>query len=342
MFDQDDTPSETRRKNTGPQQRKPQKHVIEKGFDFETLLGQAVVFMDPHGKHTVNPRDAVVGKKVLGLFFAGNSSQEFTAKLAIFYSKMQVARTGLEVVFVSKDLDEDQFESCLRDQPWLALPLSQQEVAQKLFEKFDVSETPKLVLLSTVDGLTLTNDGHGRVLDDPEGTGFPWVDGLPPIKPILRLPSTNCFDLLLGPSLIFTDPHGKHSVSTSEVVGGKNVIGLYFSDKAHQHFTPQFSVFYSKMQVARKGLEVVFISEDKCEEDFLDHLKSMPWLALPFEAGAGAPKTPGGRALRERFGVRVLPTLVLLDANDGQTLTVEEGLGRVIEDPEGLHFPWTG
>ena len=62
-------------------------------------------------------------------------------------------------------------------------------------------------------------------------------------------------------------------------------IGLFFS--AHwcppcQNFLPILKDFYSEVNLDDKEFEVLFISTDKTEDDFKEHYKSMPWLAIPY------------------------------------------------------------
>merc|ERR1712070_494391 len=81
-----------------------------------------------------------------------------------------------------------------------------------------------------------------------------------------------------------------------------------------------------------KGLEVVFVSSDKDEEQFKDYFKEMPWLALDFEDRKLKAQLSG------MFGVRGIPALVIVD-KDGSVIT-KEGRGAVSSDPEGAKFPW--
>lgn len=70
---------------------------------------------------------------------------------------------------------------------------------------------------------------------------------------------------------------------------GKRVLGLYFS--AHwcppcRDFTPLLIEFYNKFKnsaAANSLVDIVFISSDHDEESFLEYLKQMPWLAIPYE-----------------------------------------------------------
>jgi len=64
------------------------------------------------------------------------------------------------------------------------------------------------------------------------------------------------------------------------------------------------------------GIEVVFVSSDRSDEEFSEYHSEMPWLAVPFADRAR--KT----SLGEKYGVRGIPTLVVVDA-DGNLVTTE-------------------
>ena len=141
------------------------------------------------------------------------------------------------------------------------------------------------------------------------------------------------------------------------------MVGLYFSGHwcpPCATFTPQLVEAYEKTRAAQPGtFEVVLVSCDRSTADFEAYFKTMPWLALPYEATAAAGGggggegggSPGGgpgsksegaaspkQALMRRYGVKGIPALVLVDAQTG-LLVNESGREAVMEDPAG--FPWT-
>mmetsp|Transcript_6390 Transcript_6390/g.9544 ORF Transcript_6390/g.9544 Transcript_6390/m.9544 type:complete len:117 (-) Transcript_6390:2042-2392(-) len=75
------------------------------------------------------------------------------------------------------------------------------------------------------------------------------------------------------------------TICVDEALKEKDVLGLYFSASwcgPCQGFTPQLSTFY-KAYSENKKFEIVFVSSDKDEVQFVEYFKKMPWLALPFE-----------------------------------------------------------
>lgn len=123
-------------------------------------------------------------------------------------------------------------------------------------------------------------------------------------------------------------------VKTSEALGGKGAIALYFS--AHwcppcRGFTPKFAEWYKK-NLKAKGLEVVFISSDKDEAAFEKYYGEQPWLALPYS------DRDRKNSLSKKFKVQGIPSVVILDGEGN--LINKEGRGAVSSDPKGEKFPW--
>ncbi|CAK0879327.1 unnamed protein product [Prorocentrum cordatum] len=73
---------------------------------------------------------------------------------------------------------------------------------------------------------------------------------------------------------------------TSEVLGGKRAVLVYFS--AHwcppcRGFTPVLAQAYEAH--SQGDVAVVFVSADQTQPQFESYFGSMPWCALPFSAG---------------------------------------------------------
>jgi nucleoredoxin len=137
---------------------------------------------------------------------------------------------------------------------------------------------------------------------------------------------------LLGSTVL--DGKG-NPVSVSAISQNKKIVGLYFS--AHwcppcRGFTPQLAVFYEDLKEEQGDqFEVVFVSSDRDQQSWQEYFNEMPWLALPFDDRARK------AALSEKYGVRGIPTLVILDGKTGKLITTD-GRGKVTQDPKG--FPW--
>ena len=60
----------------------------------------------------------------------------FTPKLAELYKQLTEAGKSFEIVFVSSDKSEDQFNEYFDEMPWLTLPFALREAKQKLSQKY--------------------------------------------------------------------------------------------------------------------------------------------------------------------------------------------------------------
>ena len=112
--------------------------------------------------------------------------------------------------------------------------------------------------------------------------------------------------------------------ASTHVLAGKT-IGIYFS--AHwcppcRAFTPELVDFHNEMTKEGKPFEIVFVSSDRDKSAMYSYMQEMdmPWLALPF--GDAHKQT-----LSEKYGVRGIPMLVIIDA-EGELIT-KNGRGDV-------------
>ncbi len=109
----------------------------------------------------------------------------------------------------------------------------------------------------------------------------------------------------------------KNGYIDSSALKDVKLIGIYFS--AHwcppcRAFTPQLVDFYNKVNENEKVFEVIFVSSDRSEDQFLDYYKEMPWLAIEFN-------DPQKNEIKKHHSVSGIPTLVILKP-DGSQLDV--------------------
>jgi len=109
---------------------------------------------------------------------------------------------------------------------------------------------------------------------------------------------------------------GEGKAVSLDVLKGK-AVGVYFS--AHwcgpcRRFTPKLVDY---RETHKDDFEVVFVSGDRSEKDQFKYMKTagMKWPAVQFNSTAT-------RSLKEQFGVRGYPTLVLVNAK-GMPLTAD-------------------
>ncbi|KAJ3244472.1 hypothetical protein HDU78_010943 [Chytriomyces hyalinus] len=142
---------------------------------------------------------------------------------------------------------------------------------------------------------------------------------------------------LLGDTLQISGSGGG-PMSTAAISATKKHILLYFSASwcpPCQRFTPKLIDFFEAYSAATNNtdIEIIFISSDRDEASFDAYFGKMPFLALPYA------QRDRVISLRERFQVRGIPSLSLLDAATGETLNfnIQPLLNR---DPRGLFFPY--
>lgn len=77
--------------------------------------------------------------------------------------------------------------------------------------------------------------------------------------------------------------------------------------------------FYEKMNKRTNGsFEIVWISRCRDTNSYVNYFAHMPWLAIPPEEALGE----RGEFLGKKYGVKGIPSLVLLD-DLGQTITTD-------------------
>jgi len=81
----------------------------------------------------------------------------------------------LELVFVSLDRKEHEFNDYISDMPWKVIPWTSDnnELRTKLATTYGASGIPHLVLVDG-DRKTITSEGTSEVQMDPQGQNFPW------------------------------------------------------------------------------------------------------------------------------------------------------------------------
>ncbi|CAL5069856.1 unnamed protein product [Urochloa decumbens] len=129
--------------------------------------------------------------------------------------------------------------------------------------------------------------------------------------------------------------NGGKEVPLSSIEG--KMTCLFFS--AHwcmpcRNFTPKLVQIYTMLQNTGKNIEIIFISLDHDETSFLDHFKSMPWLALPFN-------TSLRRKLCNHFGVEHIPALIPLSVTPSSGLEFDEDAVKLVEEYGADAYPFS-
>ena len=129
-------------------------------------------------------------------------------------------------------------------------------------------------------------------------------------------------------------------LSTTDALRNKEVVGIYFSADwcpACVQFTPELVQFHKKVNQRRKDrFAIVWVSRCRDINAYSQYMASIPdFHALPPEEAMG----PRGEQLMRKYGVKGIPSLILLDAETGSIIT-KEGRNKVPQDKAGIGFPW--
>ena len=107
----------------------------------------------------------MTNNKYFGLYFSAKwcgPCRKFTPKLIEFYNKVE----NFEVIFISLDTDENEFNDYFSKMPWKSLPFDN-EKSEKLSEFFNVQGIPSLVLVDN-EGNLLTSKGKELIQNNDD------------------------------------------------------------------------------------------------------------------------------------------------------------------------------
>jgi len=158
------------------------------------------------------------------------------------------------------------------------------------------------------------------------------------------------FTGLLGTQLLVKNAASTPTpMDTASALANTRLIALYFSAQwcgPCRGFTPLLIEFYNvlKETAPSHGLELIFVSSDRDEGQFQQYYGKMPFMALPFSNRALAQQA------KSVFGVRGVPSLVVIDSLSGQIVIPPDESRRVVhqacqrgdEAIESLFQSWLG
>jgi len=129
---------------------------------------------NPKGE-AVDARQVLSGKQV-GLYFSSGSCppcRDFTKRLKKCWRSVVDNGKDWEVVFVSVDRNEDEYNDYLQQLLWPGVPWRYKDIRANLKRHFRVETVPALVMLDE-EGKVITHDGREAVSNDEAGSSFPW------------------------------------------------------------------------------------------------------------------------------------------------------------------------
>lgn len=111
-----------------------------------------------------------------GLLFGGawaKPVQDFTPRLRAAFESIAEAGHSFQIFYVPSDKDEEQYNTFVSSQPWLALPFKT-PLKPELSRKYNVERIPRLVIVDRT-GQVVCEDACPLVVNDPTAAGFPWA-----------------------------------------------------------------------------------------------------------------------------------------------------------------------
>jgi nucleoredoxin len=276
-------------------------------------------------------KDALQKPKAVLVYFSAHwcpPCRGFTPVLVEAYKNY----TGgdVEVIFVSSDRDQGSFDEYFAEMPWMAVPYADRQRKEAISQKFGVRGIPMLVVLNGDDGKLIVENGRNAVQTSRDlGKSLKLWIGDEADQPAASAPAEvgTPWAVDLFGEFIMTKSGKK---ATTEVVNDKKLVLIYFS--AHwcppcKGFTPVLAAAYNKY---REGdIEVIFVSSDRDQGSFDGYFAEMPWTAVLFA------DRNRSQMLSQKFEVKGIPTLVVLNGSDGSLVTND---GRsAVQSHQDLH-----
>jgi len=159
-----------------------------------------------------------INKGVKALYFSAHwcgPCRNFTPNLKEVYDKVKSTNPDFEIVFVTSDRTQSEFDSYFGEMPWAAIPFSNSRARNSLSEKFKVEGIPSMVVLQ--DGKLLNPSAVGTIRSaggDPFNTpaaaeAFPWK-----MQAVQELSMETADNLNTSPCLILFQDKETEAVQT--------------------------------------------------------------------------------------------------------------------------------
>ena len=118
--------------------------MVEKGLNLKHLPKTLL------SKSGIVDTTSSLSTTIVGFYFSAHwcgPCRQFTPQLAKVYNEWKKAGKSIEVVFISSDRDQKQFEEYYAEMPWLAVDISEKDCKSELNTLFSVSGIPTLTIV---------------------------------------------------------------------------------------------------------------------------------------------------------------------------------------------------
>jgi len=139
--------------------------------DFKSILGSEI-----KGKEGSISTDLPLNCKVLGFYFSAHwcpPCRNFTPMLSEFYKKVKGMGVDFEIIFVSSDRKENDYNSYYNEMPWLAIPFGDSRI-NSLKTMYEIAGIPTLIFVNPKTGELLTMEGTDIVYEENENQILDW------------------------------------------------------------------------------------------------------------------------------------------------------------------------
>ena len=107
----------------------------------------------------INLKD--INKKIIGLYFSASwcpPCRKFTPILSTFYEDMIEYYDDIEIIYISSDKTNNEFNEYWEEMTFLALPYIDREKKEELTKLYEVKQIPVLVFINN-NGEIITKNG---------------------------------------------------------------------------------------------------------------------------------------------------------------------------------------
>ena len=255
---------------------------------------------------TVSTQSVIDKNKLILLYFntlVNEGALDYQKQLTEFYKDCKAKSKSLEIIFVSGDQSQENFDNHFKTMEWYAIPFKSENI-RKVAQSVGVDILPSISILNS-NGDLVAKTGNIK-------NGSDIVDAW--MNPSLQNK--------LGGDFV----NNKKETASFDELEKKNLICQYFAAgwcPASKGFTPRVIDWYNKTKKEEKNLEVVYVGYDKSQEEFDEYTKIMPWFNVSYDSSKR-------KSIGDWYNVRKLPCQKVID-NSGKIVK-----DRAISDMENF------